>query len=196
MVTGKLVFILNITDMTKHLSFLLVAVFACASAFSQERFTKRIQQVVNGKGTVVLYQDPVISDLVDGVKSETVRKESSGRHTSEGNNRLTNNDDGTSSDASGVGNAQKVRVNGFRIQVYAGGNSREAKNRAEAMERKVKAFYPELEVYTRFVSPRWICHLGDFTSREQAMMVLEELRSRGGFKEAIIVKSKVNSYVY
>lgn len=182
--------------MTKHLSFLLVAVFACASAFSQERFTKRIQQVVNGKGTVVLYQDSTISDLVDGVKSEPVRRDPSGKQASEGNNRLTHNDGDSLFDEGGLGSVKKVRVNGFRIQVYAGGNSREAKNRAEAMERRVKAYYPELEVYTRFVSPRWICHLGDFTSREQAMMVLDELRSRGGFKEAIIVKSKVNAYVY
>ena len=182
--------------MTKPLSILLVTLFACGSAQAQVRFTKRIQQTANGKGTVVLHQTDVISDLVDGVKPEPVQHEPAKKPSSEGKVHQVSPAEEPAPPAVVTGPARKVRVSGFRIQVYAGGNSREAKNRAEAMERKVKGFYPELEAYTRFVSPRWICHLGDFTSREQAMMVLEELRSHGGFQDAIIVKSKVNSYVY
>lgn len=182
--------------MTKSLSILLVAIFACGSAHAQERFTQRIQRSANGKGAVVLHQTPVISDLVDGVKHEPVKKETPSKSASEGTTRPTQKEEEPTTPTVHTGIGRKVRVNGFRIQVYAGGNSREAKNRAEAMERKVKSMYPDLEAYTRFVSPRWICHLGDFTSREQAMEVLSELRSRGGFRDAIIVKSKVNTYVY
>lgn len=182
--------------MTKHLSFLFVALFACGSAFAQERFTQRIQRTVSGKGTVVLHQDLLISDMVDGVKPVPVKKETPVKPVAEEGKRVTQHEEEPASSTPVAGTGRKVRVNGFRIQVYAGGNSREAKNRAEAMERKVRALYPDLEAYTRFVSPRWICHLGDFTSREQAMGVLHELRSRGGFNDAIIVKSKVNTYVY
>lgn len=182
--------------MTKLLSILLFTIFACGSAHAQERFTQRIQQNTNGKSAVVLHQTPAISDLVDGVKTETVKKETPGKSPSETTTRPTKKEEEPTTTTPVAGTGRKVRVNGFRIQVYAGGNSREAKNRAEAMERKVKSMYPEMEAYTRFVSPRWICHLGDFTSREQAMNVLQELRSRGGFRDAIIVKSKVYTYVY
>lgn len=182
--------------MTKFLSILLVAIFACGSARAQERFTQRIQQPANGKGTLILHQDPVISDLVDGVNPEPVKKETPGKSISETTTHPTQKEEEPTTPTPVAVTGRKVRVNGFRIQVYAGGNSREAKNRAEAMERKVRSMCPDLEAYTRFVSPRWICHLGDFTSREQAMTVLQELRSRGGFRDAIIVKSKVNTYVY
>lgn len=181
--------------MTKFLSFLFMAIFACGSARSQERFTKRIQ-ATGGKGTVVLHQSSVISDLVDGVKPEPARKEPTSGTSSDGKNRLTQSNEESNTSAGGMITGKRVRVNGYRIQVYSGGNSREAKSRAEAMERRVRELFPDLSVYTRFDSPRWICHLGDFTSREQALEVLGELRKEGGFKEAIIVKSKVYTYVY
>ncbi len=84
-------------------------------------------------------------------------------------------------------------MNGYRIQVYVGGNSRDAKAKAEQMEAKVRSYYPELSTYTRFVSPRWICHVGDFKTQTEAVEFLTELRNRGGFDDAIVVKCKINA---
>ncbi len=87
---------------------------------------------------------------------------------------------------------KKTRPTGYRVQVYAGGNSRDAKMKALQMEGKVTALFPEMAVYTRFVSPRWVCHVGDFLTREEASEFLHELRSVGRFDEAIVVKCKIN----
>ncbi len=82
------------------------------------------------------------------------------------------------------------------MQVYAGGNSRDAKRRAYQMEAQVRTLFPDQPVYTRFVSPRWICHVGDFQTRDEALDLLRELRKTGRFSEAITVKCKINAYVY
>ncbi len=90
----------------------------------------------------------------------------------------------------------KVRINGYRIQVYVGGNSRDAHAKALQMEGEVRAYFPDIPTYTRFISPRWICHVGDFRNNEEAVQFLTELRNKGGFDDAIVVKCKINSYVY
>ncbi|MCF0198535.1 MAG: SPOR domain-containing protein [Bacteroidaceae bacterium] len=87
---------------------------------------------------------------------------------------------------------KKVRVTGYRVQVYAGGNTRNAKSKAYQAEALMRRCYPEYAIYTRFVNPRWICHVGDFRTREEAAVLLSELRETKKFPEAIIVKCKVN----
>ncbi len=164
---------------------------------AQQRFTTRLQTVEPGKGRVVLHQSAEISYLVDGAlaasASRTATNGQGSQHTSGIQQHNIDSIISLSSIVPATG--QRIRINGFRIQVYAGGNNRESKMRAEQMENRVSRYYPELNVYTRFVSPRWICHLGDFTTRDEAMIVLEDLRKKGEFKEAIIVKSKVNAWV-
>ena len=83
-------------------------------------------------------------------------------------------------------------MNGYRVQIYAGGNSRDAKNHAYQMEVMARRLFPDQPVYTRFVSPRWICHVGDFRTREEALELLKDMRQTGKFSEAITVKCKVN----
>ncbi len=179
----------------KHLYVFLTFIFCVGlTGMAQERFTVRLQTASAGKGRVVLHQSAEISNLVDGASASSAHRTSVGPDSIDvqsyhGVDSVLNH----YSSLSATG--QRVRMNGFRIQVYAGGNNRESKLRAQQMENRVSNYYPELNTYTRFVSPRWICHLGDFTSREQAMVVLEDLRSKGGFNEAIIVKSKVNAWV-
>lgn len=91
-----------------------------------------------------------------------------------------------------------VKVNGYRIQVYSGGNSREAKREASNIGYRVQFLYPELSVYTRFVSPRWICRVGDFRTHEEAAEQLEEMRKVMGaqLKEATVVRCKVSIPAY
>jgi hypothetical protein len=64
------------------------------------------------------------------------------------------------------------------------------------MEALVHTHFPEQSVYTRFVSPRWICHVGDFQTREEALDLLMQMRKIPGFSEAITVRCKINAYVY
>jgi hypothetical protein len=88
--------------------------------------------------------------------------------------------------------SRRIRVNGYRVQVYYGGNNQKAKQEARKMAERVKIWFEELPVYTSFSSPHWICRVGDFQTREEAMEVLQAMRESGRFPRAIIVKSKIN----
>ena len=84
----------------------------------------------------------------------------------------------------------KKKVNGFRVQVYSGGNTRNARQQAEIAGQKVKAILPDQPVYVHFYSPRWMCQVGNFTTQRQALSVLRKVR-KIGFKQAIIIRCKV-----
>ena len=77
---------------------------------------------------------------------------------------------------------KRIRVNGFRVQVYYGGNNQKSKLQARQMAQRVKIWFEDLSVYTTFSSPHWICRVGDFQTREEAMEVLypgvENFRAR------------------
>jgi hypothetical protein len=90
--------------------------------------------------------------------------------------------------------AKRIRVNGFRVQVYYGGNDQKSKVQARNMAQRAKIWFEDLPVYTTFISPHWICRVGDFQTREEAMEVLAAMRESGRFPMPIIVKSKINIY--
>ena len=81
---------------------------------------------------------------------------------------------------------------GYRVQVYAGNNSRTARNEATNMASKVKEYFPDLKTYAFFTSPRWLCRVGDFRSFEEADAMMRKLRATGVFKEVSIVKDQIN----
>ena len=84
-----------------------------------------------------------------------------------------------------------MRMAGYRVQVYAGGNSRNSKREAESMAARVRSEFPDLRVYTTFTPPRWLCRVGDFLSMEEADNMMRKLRKEGGFREVTIVKEQV-----
>ena len=83
-----------------------------------------------------------------------------------------------------------MKAVGYRIQVYAGGNSRTSRQEAQQMAAKVKRYF-DMPTYTHFQSPRWICRVGDFRTYEEASQFLHELRATEQFDEALIVKSVI-----
>ncbi|MCD8260423.1 MAG: SPOR domain-containing protein, partial [Bacteroides sp.] len=85
-----------------------------------------------------------------------------------------------------------LKTTGYRIQVFAGNNSRDARNQANDMAEKVKSTFPELPVYTYFSSPRWLCRVGDFRGIEEANAMMRKLKATGNFKEVSIVKEQIN----
>lgn len=88
----------------------------------------------------------------------------------------------------------KVRINGFRVQLYSGGNSRMDKMRAQGMAQSAKGIFTRSSVYTQFISPHWVCRMGDFKTHAEAVHMLHEVRATGRFPEAVIVRCKVNSW--
>ena len=79
-----------------------------------------------------------------------------------------------------------MKINGYRIQVYFGDNSRKGKTEARAAGLRFRNSFAELPVYVSFVSPHWLCRAGDFRTMEEASDVLRQIREMGIFPEAVI----------
>ena len=82
------------------------------------------------------------------------------------------------------------KVNGYRVQVFAGGNSRDARVKAERTGREINALFPGEPVYVHFYSPRWICRMGNYRTYEEAHQMLNAVKKLG-YQSAIIVKGKI-----
>ena len=82
------------------------------------------------------------------------------------------------------------KVNGYRVQIYAGGNSRDARVKAERTGREINALFPGEPVYVHFYSPRWICRMGNYRTYEEAHQMLNAVKKLG-YQSAIIVKGKI-----
>lgn len=91
-----------------------------------------------------------------------------------------------------TGEQTVIKSAGYRIQVYAGNNSRNARNEASGVASRVKEQFPDLKIYTSFTSPRWLCRVGDFRSIEEADAMMRKLKATGMFKEVSIVKEQIN----
>lgn len=80
----------------------------------------------------------------------------------------------------------------FEFAFIWGGNSRNDKNKANQMAERCKKLFGELSVYPFFEPPRWVCHVGDFKTREEAQKYVERIRHARFTYETRIVKSEVN----
>lgn len=94
--------------------------------------------------------------------------------------------------SSAQGTPKMLKARGFRIQVYAGNNSRAARNEATAIANKVKEEFTDMPVYTYFQPPRWLCRVGDFKNIEEAHVAMRKLKACGTFKEVAIVREQIN----
>lgn len=82
------------------------------------------------------------------------------------------------------------KVTGYRVQAYAGGNSRNDRLKAEQIGNAIKMKYPEMPVYVHFYSPRWICRVGNFRSLAEAQKMLHKVRAMG-YSQACLVKGQI-----
>ena len=147
----------------KKLGLLLIACFAFAAfASAQNNIVRSLERNVPWQGNVTIHQDARIEALI-------------------GQEYIPN---GTEN--------RVLKSQGFRVQVYAGNNSRVARNEANNMANKVKEEFPELPVYAYFQPPRWLCRVGDFRSIEEADATMRRLKATGVFKEVSIVREQIN----
>lgn len=85
-----------------------------------------------------------------------------------------------------------MQVEGYRILLYSGNNSRAARDEANAMAEYMKKNYPEAQVYVVFESPIRSCQYGDFRTREEAEAVMYRLKATRRFKEISVRKGLIN----
>ena len=124
----------------------------------------------------------------DNISHHETTTHTATRHTTE--TPTTTETDASAVDMHKKMPARSYKVNGYRVQVYAGGNSRADKTAAQKAGNDVKRAYPELPVYVHFYSPRWICRVGNFRSYEEANVVLARVKKLG-YKQACIVSGKI-----
>lgn len=152
---------------------------------AQQKFTEHLTRKVAGEGTVTLSQDAEIDALVNGSAAPVVRQQ-----------RTVQQPDTTAVVTDGEGHKNNISAHhtyavGYRIQVYAGGNTRQSKSEAHRMGHLVRSYFNDVNVYTSFISPRWVCRVGDFKTREEAVEQLRKMHLTQQFGEASIVKSKI-----
>lgn len=138
--------------------------FFSAVAFAQTNIVDELQKQHAGQGTVTVHQDARISALLGSVyvKAENETE------------------------------PKVLKARGYRVQVYAGNNSRIARQEANDVAEQVKAEFPELPIYAFFQPPRWLCRVGDYRSIEEADAAMRRLKATGKFKEVSIVREQIN----
>ena len=191
---------------------LLFTVHCSLFTFAQSSFTQRLQQSKNGEGKITVTQDKAIDELVNGpVVTAPTRTKTTTTHQkpTETQQKTTEkpaekkelepkavaveHHDTTTVDT--PEEMQKkimkgVKVAGYRVQVFAGGNTRNDRMKAERIGSEIKSLFPGVPVYVHFYSPRWICRMGNYRTYEEAHAVLERVKNNG-YQSAIIVKGKI-----
>lgn len=153
---------------------------------AQNSFTQQLEQDVEGQGTIILEQDPRLTEIVNGEvvvpSSVTITKATS---------ISTESKVKQDTDLSGIRAAgMHYKVRGYRVQVYFGGNLRSDQTKAQQAGAKATSAFPELRAYTTLSSPHWRCRVGDFATRDEATAYMRKLKARG-FSEAIVVTSEI-----
>lgn len=87
---------------------------------------------------------------------------------------------------------KKPEVEGYRVLLYSGNNSRQARDEANEMADYMREKYPGAEVYVLFEPPIRSCLYGDYRTREEAEAVMYKLKATRKFKEISVKKCMIN----
>lgn len=85
------------------------------------------------------------------------------------------------------------KVTGYRVQAFAGGNTRADKTKAQQAGNDIKMRFPDQPIYVHFYSPRWICRVGNYRSLSEARRMLKAIKGMG-YKAAVIVKGQITVF--
>lgn len=161
---GGLYFLMNVVYLMRY--FLLLVCLGCSlCTFAQRKsIIDELRVVRQGQGQVVIHQDARIDSLL-GTKF-----------------------------VKAIGSAEPnvLKARGYRVQVFAGNNSRIARQEANDIAEEIRKEFPDLSVYAFFQPPRWLCRVGDYRSIEEADVVMRRLKATGKFKEVSIVREQIN----
>jgi hypothetical protein len=138
--------------------------FSLSALGQKQNIVEELQKNKVGQGIVTIHQDASISALLGSVyvKDENAKE------------------------------PKVLKARGYRVQVYAGNNSRMARQEANEVADNIKKEFPELSVYAFFQPPRWLCRVGDYRSIEEADAAMRRLKATGKFKEVSIVREQIN----
>lgn len=89
-------------------------------------------------------------------------------------------------------NGKTPKVEGYRVMVYSGNNSGQARDEANRMAKYMRENFPGAEVYVVFDPPVRSCLYGDYRTREEAEAVMYRLKATKKFKEISVRKCVIN----
>lgn len=139
----------------------LLLMLASLPIMAQENIVDRLLQVVLDQGVISIHQDSRLEALL-GVTYDPSKSK-----------------------------GKKIQTVGYRIQIYAGGNTRYAKEEAQKAAQYIREKYPDIPVYTEFVAPRWVCRVGDYKTIEEADQAMRILKQSRHFKEIAILPNQL-----
>ena len=150
--------------MIRYFLFLICLSFSLSALGQKQNIVEELQKNKVGQGIVTIHQDASISALLGSVyvKDENAKE------------------------------PKVLKARGYRVQVYAGNNSRMARQEANEVADNIKKEFQELSVYAFFQPPRWLCRVGDYRSIEEADAAMRRLKATGKFKEVSIVREQIN----
>ena len=190
---------------------LLITIALCVgcitAADAQSTFTERLQKSNTGEGKISVTQDKSIDALVNGASAVTKQPENIKPEQKEKVTTPKDKADDKEKEKVAPKDNEAVvvvpdtvdmhkkvmkgyKVNGYRVQVFAGGNSRNDRLKAERTGENIKSAFPDEPIYVHFYSPRWICRMGNYRTYEEAHEVLRRVKLLG-YDSAIIVKGKI-----
>ena len=190
---------------------LLITIALCVgcitAADAQSTFTERLQKSNTGEGKISVTQDKSIDALVNGPSAVTKQPENIKPEQKEKVTTPKDKADDKEKEKVAPKDNEAVvvvpdtvdmhkkvmkgyKVNGYRVQVFAGGNSRNDRLKAERTGENIKSAFPDEPIYVHFYSPRWICRMGNYRTYEEAHEVLRRVKQLG-YDSAIIVKGKI-----
>ena len=85
---------------------------------------------------------------------------------------------------------RSYKMQGYRVQVFSGGNSRADRQKAETAGAVMKSNFPDQPIYTHFYSPSWKCRMGNYRTQAEAQAYLAKVRKLG-YRQACIVKGPI-----
>ena len=204
--------------MKKLITILLI--LCAASTASAQNFLDELQKKQQGQGTVTVTESKEISDLVNGTAALAAKKleeekaaaaaaaaakekEEAAKLAAEKERekaRLLAEKEKKEKEESELeipvlDTRKKVmknsyKVDGYRVQVFSGGNTRSDRMKAEQIRDKLKVAFPDQPIYTHFYSPRWICRMGNYRTFNEANSYCKKVKAMG-YKQACVVKGKI-----
>ena len=187
----------------KRIAVIAILTAQCICGAQAQTFLDRLKKPTKDKAVVTVTQDAAIDKLVNGdnaanttvttkkTPSATTKKEPVEKPTSTNTTTSPASSTPEEPDMSKKVMRNSYKVTGYRVQAYAGGNTRNDRQRAENVGNAIKRRFPEQPIYVHFYSPRWICRVGNFRTYEEAHAMLVEIREMG-YKQASIVKGKIS----
>lgn len=198
----------------KRLSAFIITVL-CGITLHAQTFLDTLRKDVPGQGTVTVVQSPEIDKLVNGTEKPVAKPNDGNGNSGQQHSQQTDNkkheqqettapgtsthDDNSSTsqtEETVVDTRKKIMRNsyktqGYRIQVFSGGNSRANRQKAETAGAVMKSNFPSEPIYVHFYSPSWKCRMGNYKTVEEARALLAQVKKLG-YPQACIVKGTIS----